>query len=205
MPLPQDIERHITGEFNHGTVDAIMSDPLQILTFCCCAPCSLFSQRQRILAVTKEPYVCCGGAWPLCGLDKPVPEEWLCVEACCLQGAALAGNRFLMQTRFNRRNSKIDNVLSFFHCCVACECAIARLCMDCSVERENLCKSLVCVCPVSHCQVGADLADIEKTNTRYNGPSPGLLAELPVHYSLIGARAPAQMKMDTVGSTVTNV
>lgn len=115
-----------------------------------------------------------------------------------MPNAALAGNRFLMQTRMNKKNTAVDKFFSIFHCCVACECKIARICFECSEERENLVKSMICVCPVSHCQVGAELKDIEHGGSQYAGVSSGLINQLPVHFSNIGikaANAPQQMKM----------
>lgn len=194
MPLPEDLNKHLSGKFNNKVIDSLCKDPAVFCMFCCCGPCAVYAQRRDLLDTTREPYVCCGGAWPLCGFETPLPPEYLIAESCCIPGAALAGNRFLMQTRMNKQNTKMDKVLSFFHCCVDVECMVARLCFECSVERENLLKSLVCVCPTSHCQVAAELQEMKQAGFQYTGTNAGLMAELPVHFSKIGV-APPQMKM----------
>lgn len=199
MVLPEDIERHITNDFSHGTVASIVSNPGHCCFFWCCAPCAIYAQRQEMLQMTGEPYVCCAGVCPCLGFEKPVEERaWLIAEVCCCPGFALAGNRFMVQTRLNRRNSKLDSCLKIFNEVVTCEFAILRLCFDCSKERENIVKGACCVCSVTHCQNAAEISDFKNGKFAYQPPSPGLVAELPVHFTSAGrpkeANAPVQMQ-----------
>ena len=203
MPLPNSIERHLTGEFKKGQLGACCSVPGECCYFFCCPNCAVYSQRRRLLDITREPYVCCAGTWPCCGFEKPKDDGCLIVEACCLPGMTIAGNRFMMQTRFNKRNSGcVDSCGKICHICVACECCIARICCECSKEREDILKSASCVCQNAHCQNAAELDLIERQKTPYGGPQRGVIQELPVHFENAGisvqpvaVTAPAQVVM----------
>jgi hypothetical protein len=207
MPLPNNIERHLTGEFKHGQLNAWCSVPGECCFFCCCTPCAIYAQRKRMLDITKEPYVCCAGVWPCCGFERPRDECCLVAEACCLPSLAIAGNRFMMQTRFNKKNSGcVDSLGKICHICVACECCVARICCECSQEREDIMKSAACVCTNSHCQNASELDNIDVT-VSYAGPPRGVVQELPVHFfnagvsggtaSAVVVSAPAQVVMPT--------
>lgn len=193
MVLPDEIERHITNDFQKNSIESMTADPFNCLFFTCCQPCAIYAQRQEIIELTGEPYVCCGGIWPYCGFEKPAPNRnWLIAEACCCTGLALAGNRVLVQTRLNRRNSDIDNAVKICNECVTCEFWMFRHCMECSKEREIICKAACCVCPCTHCQNGITLAEVKTSKDPYNGPATGLIEELPVHFTNAGLRKPAE-------------
>lgn len=197
MPLPKEIDRHLKGEFKHGLCGSIARSPLSCLSFHFCTPCALFTQRRQILGIAGEPYVMCGGLWPCCGFQSPIPDVCLVCEVCMCPGAALAGNRFLVQTRLDLKNTTVDNCLRVFQCCVTCEFACLRLCCECSQERENLVKSGVCVCPTTHCQNSAALRDFERGSGDYKGPPSSLLKVLPNHFFNAGvspAIPPIQMQ-----------
>lgn len=123
-----------------------------------------------------------------------MPDGFLVCEVCFCPSASLAANRFMMQTRFNKKNTGMDNLCSNFHCLVGGGCRVARICFECSPESENLAKAMICVCPVSHCQVGAEINVVDKL--KYTGPVPALIRELPVHFRNVGvyAAAPVQLK-----------
>lgn len=201
MPLPKEINELVTGEFSHGAITSICHAPFNCIWFSIFPVCATFSQRRRIQHITKEPYICCGGLWPCCGFNKPMPDSFLLVETCMCPNATLAANRFLMQTRFNKRNSGADKVLGpLCHPCVGLQCKVARICYDFTAEQEQMAKSIICVCPLSHCQVGAELNVIEAGGRTYKGPSAALVNALPVHFANCGvlagvpAAAPVQMK-----------
>jgi hypothetical protein len=112
-----------------------------------------------------------------------VGDEWLCLEAfLCIQ-AAVPATRFMMQTRFNKRNSGCcDSLGKCPHVCITCNFCVARICCDCSAESEALCKggNPGCIDCCAHCQVDAELAHIKKGEDK--GPPVGLLQELPNHF-----------------------
>lgn len=198
MPLPQDIERHLTGSFTHGSLGSICASPAQCCFFWFCAPCAVYGQRRRILAVTKEPYVCCAGVWPWCGFNEQKDEACLIPEVICCSGCAMAGNRFMVQTRFNKKNSGMDNVLKVFHSCVGCAFSIGRNCVPCTVEQENICKATCCVCPVTFCQNAAEMDSMLEQGVMYHSPPVGVISELPVHFKAAGfqvTKAPVQQQM----------
>ena len=203
MPLPESIERHLTGEFKHAQLSSWCSVPGECCFFCCCPNCAIYAQRKRMLDITGEPYVCCAGVWPCCGFEQPRDDVCLIAEACCCASMAMAGNRFMMQTRFNKRNSGcVDSCGKICHICVACECCIARICCDCSKEREDILKSASCVCTNGHCQNSSELDYIQEQNIAYGGPPRGVIQELPRHFQHAGitiqppvVAAPAQVVM----------
>lgn len=198
MPLPSDLERHITGEFTYGSLQSLCVSPCQCVFFCFLTPCAIFAQRRRLLAITKEPYVCCAGTRPFCGFQKERSDCWLIAEVCLFPHLALAGNRFMVQTRFNKRNSGLDNVLKIFHCCVSFEFCLARICCTCSTERENICKSAECVGPCSFCQNAAEIDTMVSNGEVYSHPPYGVIMELPVHFQNAGFHddsAPTQQRM----------
>jgi hypothetical protein len=197
MPLPTAIERHLTGDFKSGCIPSMFENLGSTCFVICCAQCAIARQRRQILEITGEPYVCCGGTWPCCGFEKPKGKGCLFLEACLFPHLALAGNRFLVQTRLNKRNDWMDNVCQIGNLCVACEFFILRLCCTCSDERENLVKSAACICACTHCQNAGAIHEINSGQIRYQGPPAGVVSELPQHFTNIGrvpAVAPVQMK-----------
>lgn len=198
MPITHDVEQHLTGHFKHGACTSICANLSSCCFFYCCTPCAIYSQRKDILNVTGEPYVCCGGTWPCCGCDKPRSSTaCLVCEVCCFPNMALAGNHFLVQTRFNKRNSTLDSMCKIGNLCVSCEFCLLRICCDCSKEAENLVKGGTCICPCAHCQNAGELDEFSSGRVRYNGPPEGVVTELPNHFANVGrgpATAPVQMK-----------
>lgn len=198
MPLTTDVEQHLTGHFNHGPISSVCANPGACCFFYCCTPCSIHAQRKDILAITGEPYVCCGGTWPCCGFDKPRSSSaCLIAEVCCMPGMALAANHFLVQTRFNKRNSSLDNCCKIGNVCVTCDFCILRLCCNCSKEAENLVKGATCICPCAHCQNADAISEFKSGKIEYRGPPAALINELPNHFTTVGrgpAVAPVQMK-----------
>jgi hypothetical protein len=158
--------------------------------------CAIHGQRRDLLAATGEPYVMCAGTFPCCGFDKPCPECCLWTEACCCAGNAMAGNRFMTQTRFNLKNSGCDSCLRVCHICTSIECCVARICCDCSKETENLCKAGSCVCPCTHCQNAVEINQRRKKG-QYKGPPAAMVDALPEHFDIRGishVSAPVQMQ-----------
>jgi len=98
----------------------------------------------------------------------------------------------MTQTRLNVKNSGcVDKIAVGLHCCVDIGCSCARVCCECSEERENIVKSSICVLPATLCQNAAQMNYMAETNQRYLGPPRGVVEELPVHFRNAGvAMAP---------------
>ncbi len=104
----------------------------------------------------------------------------------------------MVQTRFNKRNSGLDNLLKIFHCFVGAGAHVGRLCGTCSPEQENVCKAACCVCPTTYCQDAAEIESMKEQGIGYHAPPVGVIAELPVHFENAGLRlmtAPKQQEM----------
>ena len=197
MPIPADLDAHLTGEFKTGMIGSLCADPATCCFAYCCMPCALYSQRKELLDLTGEPYVMCAGTWPCCGFEKPCPDNLLCVEACCLAGGAMSGNRFMVHSRLNIKNTSIENLLQVFNLCVTCQFFLLRLCLPCTKEQEDLVKSSCCGCPCMHCQNSVEIDAFRRAGKPYGGPPDALMAALPKHFATIGrtpAAAPTQMK-----------
>ena len=105
----------------------------------------------------------------------------------------------MTQTRLNVKNSGVvDSCATNLHCCVDIGCSCARICCECSEERENIVKSSICVLPASLCQNASQMNHMAETNQRYLGPPRGVVEELPVHFHNAGveiAPVPTQHTM----------
>ena len=199
MPLPNDIERHLTGEFKSGCCGSMTDNCMSCCFFMFCTTCAIHHQRRQILDITGEPYVCCVGTWPCCGCDKPRSGRGcLFLETFCFPNLALAGNRFLVQTRFNKRNAWMDNCCLPANCCVSCEFLLFKLCCcGCTKEQENLVKSATCICFCTHCQNAGAIHEFKSGQLQYQGPPAGVVNELPNHFTKVGrgpAPAPIQLQ-----------
>lgn len=193
MVLPQDIDDVLTGEFEKGAC-ASSCCTLGCWGMLCFQPCVIAFQRQRILSITGEPYICFGGTWPFCGFDQPTNEFCLVLEVVCCAAKAQAANRFYVQTRFNKKNTGCDNCLRIFHCCPTIECAVARLCCDIPKEKEYLYKAGYVTHPCGHCQQEVELDRLR--TVPYSAPPVAVIEKLPEHFSKAGvhlAEAPRQM------------
>ena len=104
------INEHLTGEWEVPICDTCTVAP-GTWCFALWCPCVLaFTQRKQLLDITGEPYVCCGGLFPYgpCKQEWSV-SPWLCLESVCCLFPAVLGNRFIVQTRFDRKNTDLDN------------------------------------------------------------------------------------------------
>lgn len=197
MPLPKEVDKRLTGSFTHGSLASACLSPLSCCAFCLCEPCALFSQRRRILRITGEPYVMFAGTWPCCGFEQPAPDCCLVCEVCMFPSCALAGNRFMVQTRFDKKNTAIDNCCTVCQCCVGLEFSCLRVCCECSEERENLVKSHVCVLPAAHCQNAFEIREYELGRRTYTAPPQAMIDMFPEHFKQAEvkmAAAPVQMQ-----------
>lgn len=193
MVLAKDLDDVLTGQFNDGACSSVCCK-LDCCLYCLCPALAICYQRKRILNITGEPYICCGGTFPFCGFDKPCNEVCLIGEVLCCSLSASAANRFYVQTRFNKKNTGCDDCLRIFHCCLTIECAIARCCCNVAKEKEYLCKAGAVTHPCGHCQQEQELKSIQRTP--YTAPPVAVIGLLPKHFSNAGiqlAEAPRQL------------
>ena len=118
MPITAGVDAKLPNHFKTDQCSAMCVNPMECCFIYCCMPCAVFVQRKKLLDITKEPYVMCAGTCPCCGFEKPMNETCLFLEACCCSGAALAGNKFMAQTRFGFKNDTFDNMLMIFNPCI---------------------------------------------------------------------------------------
>mmetsp|Transcript_60837 Transcript_60837/g.144983 ORF Transcript_60837/g.144983 Transcript_60837/m.144983 type:complete len:350 (+) Transcript_60837:70-1119(+) len=190
MPIKQQVSQACTGHWKVGLFEAPGASPVQCLYGCCCPCCAAFQQRNTLLDITGEPYVCCAGLFPCCGIDKPQNDRnCLFLEACCCPGIAIAGNRFMVQTRFDKENTPCDDCILWTTCLCVYGIEIARCCgVDIPEELDCLVDCLVMsVNGCMHAQQHVEIQEIMKNG--YSGPPPALMAALP----------PAQQQMIHAG------
>lgn len=144
----------------------------------------MYQQRNQILDITGEPYVCCGGTNLCCRQPCESREPWLCLEACCCTTPGILSNRFMIQTRFQIRNDACDESII---ACVACLDCMADL-AACFADREtaehikhleHCVNAVVCACMLA--QQGKELERIEEELAQqpYQGPPEFVILQLP--------------------------
>ena len=126
---------------------------------CWCPWCLAYQQRSQLLVFTSEPYICCGGLFASLCCARPKAHGWLCVEVFFCLPLAIAGNRFFIQTRFDRKNSDCDRCLLWTTFLVACCTFIAR-CFVNIPENFQRCVNLLVIC-VNSCLLAQQQAELE--------------------------------------------
>jgi len=179
MPIATKVAQNFTGEWQVGLFEVPCKSPICFCYGCCCPCCMAIQQRWKILDVVQEEYVCCGGLFPCCCFGNTMPRECAVVEACCCTGLAIAGNRFMVQTRFDRMNTCCDDCILWTACIVSWVVCILRCFLDVPDEIENLVDCMLMT--VSGCMLAQQEVEIDyvKTNNLYNGPNLAILGELP--------------------------
>lgn len=198
MVLPDDIDRHLEGEFLHSECTSCCLAPLSCAFCCLFPPWGVCIQRQRILHITGEPYICCGGLTACCGCDFKCPKICALFEAMFCMSFAMAANHFYVQTRFGLKNTRTDRCLQCQHCFVSVPLSCCRACCEVSKESENLLKSAICAVPLTHCMNAVELREYTLGHKHYTGPPAGIVGELPRLFERVGvvskiATAPVQM------------
>mmetsp|Transcript_141863 Transcript_141863/g.441040 ORF Transcript_141863/g.441040 Transcript_141863/m.441040 type:complete len:219 (+) Transcript_141863:79-735(+) len=156
----------------------------------CCFACQ---QRRELLDLTGEPYICCGGLCPCCCFASPQPASCLCLEACCCAQLAIAGNRYMLQTRFWKQNDPCDDCIMTFTACLDCVVCLLSITgtpredLDCIKGCADLVNCVVCACMLTQQQVELDRLKTEA----YSGPSAQVLDLLPpLQQQMIGMAKP---------------
>lgn len=191
MPIKQEVTQQLTGRWKHEMFQAPAAAPLQFLYGCCCTCCAVYQQREELLRITGEPYICCAGLCPCGPLGEPMDKNCLIIEACCCTGWALSGNRFLIQTRFDKENTPCDDCILWGTCLFVCAIDIARCFIDLPDELEFCADCLIMtVNGCMHAQQHLEIEEVKKTG--YNGPPPQIIGILP----------PKQQEMISMGRPV---
>jgi hypothetical protein len=153
--------------------------------------------RARLAEISRfiivQPYICCGGMFDCCCLKDPCSDSCLIPEVCCCFTCSLVANRFLMQTRFNLRNTDCDNCILTFTAAMACLVSILRcICTSSPCKVLNRCsgakvssqvQSLVdlLVCSVEGCMLTQQDIELKKIirNGLYRGTQQQVILILP--------------------------
>mmetsp|Transcript_3791 Transcript_3791/g.14053 ORF Transcript_3791/g.14053 Transcript_3791/m.14053 type:complete len:271 (-) Transcript_3791:287-1099(-) len=188
MPIKGEVAAQLTGRWKHQMFEAPCEAPVQCLYGCLCTCCAVYQQREELLKITGEPYICCAGLCPCGPLGEPQDKNCLVIEACCCTGWALSANRYMIQTRFDRENTPCDDCIIWGTCLFICGLNIARCFMDIPDELDFCADCLIMtVNGCMHAQQHIEIQEIK--NTGYQGPPAQLIHLLP----------PLQQKMITGG------
>jgi len=178
MPVKKELGQALTGKWQVELFAAPAKNPLQCCFGCWCPCCAAIQQREELLAMTGEPYVCCAGLCPCGPLGEPQDKSCLYVEACCCPGLAIDANRYMVQTRFDRMNTACDDCIITCTFCFACAIDVAKCFTDVPQELEFLADCLVMtVNGCMHSQQQIEINYIKSVG--YAGPPPALLAMMP--------------------------
>jgi hypothetical protein len=91
---------------------------------------------------------------------------------------ATAGNRFMVQTRFDKMNTPCDDYIIIFTCIASWVVMILQCFLDVPEELVNFVDCLVMVVNgCMHAQQDYEIKEIQKTG--YTGPPQALLSALP--------------------------
>mmetsp|Transcript_72525 Transcript_72525/g.208155 ORF Transcript_72525/g.208155 Transcript_72525/m.208155 type:complete len:224 (+) Transcript_72525:86-757(+) len=113
MVLTKYLSEALEGQWQVGMLNAPSSAPATCCYALWCIPCVTYNQRLELLDITQEKYMCCAGLCNCCCFGSPCDSHfpWLCLEVCCCSSQAIVANRFMLQTRFDRKNDACDNCL----------------------------------------------------------------------------------------------
>mmetsp|Transcript_14899 Transcript_14899/g.32174 ORF Transcript_14899/g.32174 Transcript_14899/m.32174 type:complete len:253 (-) Transcript_14899:71-829(-) len=178
MPIKQEITQNLTGHWSVGLFEAPCQAPHIFLYGCCCTCCAVYQQREELLTLTGEPYICCAGLFPCGPLGEPQDKTCLFAEVCCCTGLALGANRFMVQTRFDKENTACDDCILWTTCLFSCAVDIAQCFMDVPREIELLsdCANMT-VNGCMHTQQHIEIQEIKKNG--YQGPPAHVMGVLP--------------------------
>mmetsp|Transcript_105291 Transcript_105291/g.203913 ORF Transcript_105291/g.203913 Transcript_105291/m.203913 type:complete len:197 (-) Transcript_105291:94-684(-) len=157
-PLSQEVIgqlNQVGDQWQVQMIDSPCKRPSYWCYGCACPCCFTYYQRQELLEITGEKYICCAGLFPCGPLDQPQDEKCLVLEVCCCLGLALSGNRWMLQTRFLKQNDPCDD---FLMCCNAALACLA-LCMQLFGADEDATNAITCLSEVMNtCVISCMLA-----------------------------------------------
>lgn len=177
MPVKQQISENFTGKWQHGLFEAPCKAPVDFCFGCCCTCCMAGKQRGDLLDLTGEPYVCCGGLFPCGPLGEPQDRNCMWAEACCCTGCAIAGNRWMVQTRFDRENTACDECILWLACLMPIIICVLKCFIEVPDEVENCVDCFTMI--VNGCMLAQQQSEIKYIqSTGYNGPPQKIVGML---------------------------
>lgn len=195
MPVKHPIGQQFTNEWQMGLCKTCFVHPSTCCYSCWCTPCKAYSQRNELLELTREKYVCAGGMLPCGCCSEPCAEDWLLCEVLCCPHFAVMVNRFLIQSRFAIRNTCCDDFIILCALCGAC-CSLSH---PKEHEKGDHCSSIL-VCAVSGCMLTQHDAEIQHLRTvGYAGVPDYILQMLAPAMHQVVLRAPEQQAMQSPG------
>eukprot|EP00437_Effrenium_voratum_P050463 CAMPEP_0181531500 /NCGR_PEP_ID=MMETSP1110-20121109/72135_1 /TAXON_ID=174948 /ORGANISM="Symbiodinium sp., Strain CCMP421" /LENGTH=237 /DNA_ID=CAMNT_0023662577 /DNA_START=28 /DNA_END=740 /DNA_ORIENTATION=- len=180
MPVKQELTQACQGHWKTEMFQAPCQAPLSFCYGCCCIPCAAYQQRSELLDLTGEPYICCVAVGSVAAdfLSEPQDRTCLCAEVCCCPGLAVSGNRFMVQTRFDKENTACDDCIITGTCLFVWIVDIARCFIDIPREIDLLADCVVLsVTGCMHAQQQIEIDDIKKNG--YQGMPPLIMNSLP--------------------------
>mmetsp|Transcript_61055 Transcript_61055/g.176877 ORF Transcript_61055/g.176877 Transcript_61055/m.176877 type:complete len:281 (+) Transcript_61055:120-962(+) len=172
----------------------------------CCPCCFSYQQRHKLLDLTSEPYLCCGGSC-IC-LQTPCSERdpWLCLEACCCTHVSILANRFMLQTRFDIRNDPCDETILSVTACINVLSSLAAMCADRETADHlrhcaDLVNTCVCSCMLSQQQLELERIEEELHTRAYRGPPAHIIAVLPPVQQQMVSAAQALQQAPLIGGS----
>eukprot|EP00929_Paragymnodinium_shiwhaense_P062230 TRINITY_DN3106_c0_g1_i1.p1 TRINITY_DN3106_c0_g1~~TRINITY_DN3106_c0_g1_i1.p1 ORF type:complete len:287 (+),score=47.95 TRINITY_DN3106_c0_g1_i1:124-984(+) len=195
MPVKTEIRDNLTGTWQIGLFEAPCKAPVSCCYGCLCTCCMVAQQRGEILDVIGEPYICCGGMFPCCGLGEPQDRSCAWVEACCCTGIALGANRFYIQTRFDRENTACDDCILWTTCLISWIVCILQMFLDIPQEIEACVDCMIM--SVNGCMLAQQQVELDYVKKHGFRMNPQVLASMsPFQQQLIHQSGkPAQMQM----------
>lgn len=179
-----DLNGYLTNTWLIPLTEAPVKSPLRFCEGFLCPCCFAHQQRNQILDITGEPYVCCGGTCPCATQHCDSREPWLCLETCCCTSPAILANRFLLQTRFSIQNDPCDETILEITAFINMLAQCAEICVDRETAEhlEHIVHCInACVCSCLLTQQHLELKSIQQSEAgmAYQGPPPQVLAVLP--------------------------
>jgi len=184
MRVKEDLNNLLRGTWAVPLSEAACVAPCHFLAGFCCPCCFAYQQRNKILDITGEPYVCCGGSCICCQQTCDSREPWLCLEVCCCTSPAILANRYMIQTRFDVRNDPCDETLLAMAAFVNLAAHCAEICMDRESARHlehimHLINACICSCMLTQQHKELKRVEQEIQESPYGGPPEYIFIALP--------------------------
>jgi len=184
LRVKDDLSNVLQGEWRMDMMSAPCQSPCNFCYGLCCPCCFAHQQRGKILDITGEDYVCCGGASLCCNTPCGSREPCMCLEACCCTHVAIMGNRFMMQTRFDIRNDTCDDTLLGITACINILADCAGMCSDRDTAEHlhhlaDCVNAVVCSCMLAQQQVQLNAIEEAFQAQPYQGPPAHIFQALP--------------------------
>ena len=197
MPTDKSIADSLTGTWQVPLCRTCVTAPGLFCKNFWCPCCVAYSHRKQLLALTNEPYVCCAGMIGCGPCKKPCNPRCLFLAVCCCMQFAIAGNRFMIQTRFDKRNTPCDSFILWCTAVIACiNCVVQTVSkQDCSALQAIV--DLI-ICTVNACmqtQHEFEIRHVRETGG-YHGMPQFIVVLLPAQQQTYVVLAPpAQQQM----------